>query len=99
MFKHSLLLIYRNFRRYRSTFFINLIGLASGLACTLLIYLWVHDELHVDTVHQHEGRLYRLMEHRRTDTGITTSEEGLAAEALGQEMPGVEFAVKVKAPR
>jgi hypothetical protein len=31
MFKHNLLLIYRNFKRFKSTFFINLIGLSTGL--------------------------------------------------------------------
>jgi ABC-type antimicrobial peptide transport system permease subunit len=98
MLKHSLLLMYRNFRRHRSTFFINLIGLASGLACTLLIYLWVNDELHVDKYHQHEGRLYRLMEHRKVGNDIHTSESGLSAEALRGEMPQVEYAVTVTPP-
>ena len=44
MIKHQLLLILRGFIRYKSTFFINLIGLSTALACTLLIYLWVSDE-------------------------------------------------------
>ena len=98
MLKHSLLLMYRNFRRHRSTFFINLAGLASGLACTLLIYLWVHDELHVDKYHRYDGRLYRLMEHRQVGNDIRTSESGLSAEALRQEMPQVEYAVTVTPP-
>jgi ABC-type antimicrobial peptide transport system permease subunit len=98
MLKHSLLLMYRNFRRHRSTFFINLVGLAAGLACTLLIYLWINDELHVDKYHQHEGRLYRLMEHRKVGNDIHTSESGLSAEALREEMPQVEYAVTVTPP-
>ena len=51
MFRHNLLLIYRNFKRYKSSFLINLTGLSTGLACTLLIYLWVNDELSVDKFH------------------------------------------------
>jgi hypothetical protein len=38
MLSHSLLLIYRNFRRFKSTFFINLTVLSVGMTCTLLIY-------------------------------------------------------------
>ena len=45
MLKHNLILVYRNFIRFKSVFLINLIGLSTGLACVLLIYLWVKDEL------------------------------------------------------
>ena len=48
MFRHNILITYRNFLRYKSSFLINLLGLSTGLACTLLIYLWVADELSVD---------------------------------------------------
>ncbi|HEY9049888.1 MAG TPA: hypothetical protein VIN08_28510, partial [Ohtaekwangia sp.] len=64
MLKHNLLLIYRNFKRFKSTFFINLIGLSTGLACVLLIYLWVNDEVSVDKFNEKDDRLYRAMEHR-----------------------------------
>ena len=43
MLPYPLLLLYRNFKRFKSTFFINLIGLSTGLACALLIYLWISD--------------------------------------------------------
>ena len=33
MFRHNLLITYRNFLRYKSSFLINLIGLSTGLAC------------------------------------------------------------------
>ena len=52
MFRHNLLLSYRNFKRYKSSFFINLIGLSVGLASALLIFLWVNDELNVDKFHE-----------------------------------------------
>ena len=54
MLKHYLLLIYRNIIRSKSYFFINLIGLSAGLVCTLLIYLWVRDELRMDKFHEKE---------------------------------------------
>jgi ABC-type antimicrobial peptide transport system permease subunit len=95
MLRHSLLLIYRNFKRFRSTFFINLIGLSTGLACTLLIYLWVNDELSIDKFHAKESQLFQVMTNHDNAEGIVTWEgsPGPLAEALKEEMPEVIYAV------
>ncbi len=98
MLHHTFLLIYRNFRRFKGTFFINLIGLSAGLACTLLIYLWVNDELQVDKYHQKDSRLFQVMEHREKGGGIQTGASGLWAEAIAREIPQVESAVTVTPP-
>src|SRR5436190_20113339 len=93
MFKHNLLLIYRNFVRFKSSFFINLIGLSAGLACTLLIYLWVNDELHVDKYLENDDRIFYAWEHRVKADGIWTSPNtpGPLAEALIEDMPQIEY--------
>ena len=93
MLPSPLLLIYRNFKRFKSTFFINLIGLSTGLACALLIYLWISDERSFDRYHALDGRLYQVMENRRTAAGIETQGGTipLLAEALRREMPEIEF--------
>ncbi len=94
MFQHHLLLIYRNISRSKASFLINLIGLSSGLACTLLIYLWVNDELSIDTFHEKDSRLYQVMANHNNAAGIKTIEGGPAilAETLAEEMPEVENA-------
>jgi putative ABC transport system permease protein len=94
MIRHTLLLIFRNFRRFKSTFFINLIGLSSGLACTLLIYLWVRDEISIDQFATNGNRIYHAWEHRVKADGIWTASSTSAplAEALVADMPEVEFA-------
>lgn len=95
MFQHNFLLIYRNFKRFKSTFFINLIGLSTGLACTLLIYLWVVDELSVDKFHEKDSQLFQVMQNEHNAESIETTGEtpALLAEALAQEMPEVEYAL------
>jgi putative ABC transport system permease protein len=95
MLRHSLLLIYRNFKRFKSTFLINLTGLSSGLACALLIYLWVNDEFNMDKFHEHDSQLFQVMTNQNRPDGIVTLGEGpgLLAEALLQEMPGIDYAV------
>src|SRR6185295_4541722 len=90
----SLLLIYRNFLRSKGYFFINLLGLTTGLVCTLLIYLWVRDELGMNQFHANDKNLFQVMEHQQYADEImtTTSTPGLLAEALKAEVPEVEFA-------
>ena len=100
MLRHNLILTFRNFQRYKSTFLINLIGLSSGLACALLIFLWVNDELSVDKFHANDERLYQVMKNYPYEGNIDTGEDtpGLLAKALAEEMPEVESAVSVFPP-
>ena len=94
MFRHNLILIYRNFKRFKGTFFINLIGLSTGLACTLLIYLWVNDELNIDKFHKNDIQLFQVMTNQENADGIHTGENtpGILAMSLAEEMPEVEYA-------
>src|SRR4026208_2573751 len=39
MLRHNLLISYRNIRRYKGSFLLNLAGLSTGLACAILIYM------------------------------------------------------------
>ena len=95
MIRHNILIAYRNSRKYKSSFFINLIGLSTGLACVILIFLWVNDELRMDQFHAHGDRLYQVLENVDQGTGMITrySTSGPTAEALATEMPEVEMAV------
>ncbi len=100
MIRHQLLLILRGFVRFKSTFFINLIGLSTALACTLLIYLWVSDERSVDTFHEKEGRLFQVMSNEVINNEVITNDG--TADALGEtwmnEMPEVEMATVITPP-
>ena len=100
MYQHNFKLTYRNFLKYKSTFLINLIGLSAGLACALLIYLWVADELAVDKFHQKDARLYQVIENQGLSGNIrsTRSTPWLLAEALAEEMPEVAYAAVATPP-
>jgi hypothetical protein len=99
MLQHSLLLIYRNFKRFKTTFFINLVGLSVGLAGALTIYLWVHDEWSFDRYHATTGRLFQVLENQRTAEGINTyGTAPLLAEALAEEMPEIQYAAVATPP-
>jgi putative ABC transport system permease protein len=94
MLKHYLLIIYRNFLRAKSYFLINMVGLSTGLACTLLIYLWVRDEYRMNKFHENDERLFQVMEHQQYADEImtTSSTPGVLAETIKEEMPEVEYA-------
>ncbi|MEM6801613.1 MAG: ABC transporter permease, partial [Bacteroidota bacterium] len=94
MFKHNLLISYRNIVRNKASFLINLVGLSTGLASVLLIYLWVSDEWSVDRFHEHEDRLYQVMTNLPLDKSISTLEFGpsLLARDLEEHLPEVEIA-------
>lgn len=97
MLRHSFLLVFRSFKRDKTTFLINLVGLSTGLTCTLLIYLWVHDELSVDKFFDHDSALFQVMQNIPTPNGIQTGEgtPGLLAESLTEEIPEIKHATSV----
>jgi putative ABC transport system permease protein len=94
MYRHTITLAFRNYMRYKSSFFINLTGLSTGLACAMLIYLWVTDELSYDKFHASGDRLYQVMANHNQPEGISTWNDtpGLLADALRDEVAGVEDA-------
>lgn len=76
---------------------LNVLGLSAGLACSLLIFLWVSDEMSVDKFFANDHRLYRLME-RFTDNGepfYSDESSGRLSEAVKQTIPEVEYAAAV----
>lgn len=62
MFKHYLNIAFRNAMKNRVYALINIIGLAIGIACCIMILLYVQDELSFDQYHEKAERIYRLNE-------------------------------------
>ncbi|MGV3558700.1 ABC transporter permease [Larkinella arboricola] len=60
MLRNYIKIAIRNLRKQRGFTFINIFGLAVGLACCLLITLYVIDELRFDRYHEKADRIYRI---------------------------------------
>lgn len=60
MLKNYLKIFFRNIIRYKGYSFINLTGLAAGIACCVLIMFYVQDELSYDRYHEKHDRIYRV---------------------------------------
>ena len=98
MLQHNLKLFFRNIKRNKSTFFINITGLSTGIACVMLIALWVFDELSVDKFHENESRLYQVIETPEIDGRMVQNPNtaGLMAETMKDEFPEIEHSTSVR---
>ncbi len=68
MLKNHLKIIFRNIMRHKGYSFINISGLAVGMACAILIFLWVQHELSYDRFHKNAKQVYRVnLESHRHD--------------------------------
>ncbi len=97
MITYLLRITFRNFKRYKSTFFINLVGLSTAFACAILIFLWVNDEKHIDTFHRYDKQLYQVMENHHSPEGIRTQPwtPDLLGRTFAAEMPEVRMETSV----
>lgn len=94
MFRHNFLITIRNFRRYKSSFLINLTGLSVGLLSVLLIYFWVYSEVTVDAFHENDEQIYQVMRNSDYGQGIRVHDNNsdLLVPALKEEIAEVEYA-------
>jgi putative ABC transport system permease protein len=60
MFRNYLTIARRHLTRHKAYTFINIAGLAGGMACCFLILLFVRHELSYDTFHEKADRMYRI---------------------------------------
>jgi len=61
MLKNYIKITWRNIRNNKIYSFINIMGLAVGMACCILILLWVQDELSFDKFHENYSDIYRTI--------------------------------------
>ena len=98
MFKNYLKIAWRNLIKDRQFTFLNLIGLSTGLACAILIYLWVSDELNVNKFNENGNRIYQVMQPVEGSNQAIENTPGLLASALSKELPEVQYAAAVIPP-
>ncbi len=94
MIRNYFRIAWRNLVRNKAFSFINILGLALGLASSLLMILWVQDEKSVDAFHANSDKLYqvyvRQLSAGKVDAGYLT--QGPLAAELKKEVPEVAYA-------
>lgn len=98
MFRHYIHIGTRNLTRHPALAMINVGGLGIGLACCLLILLYLKSELSFDGFHQNKANLYQLV-CKRTEQDGKNERFGIAALVQGpafkQEIPEIQEYVRV----
>ncbi len=97
MFRNYLKVAVRNIGRHRGHAFINIAGLAVGIACCLLILLWVRDETSFDRFNANAGDIFRVLQDIRFSDHETTwaITQGPLGPSLEQEFPEIIRAVRI----
>ena len=97
MVKNYLKIILRFMLRQKGFSFINISGLTIGITCSLLIILYIQDELSYDRFHPDAKRIYRLvftgaLENKKFSSAQTGTP---VSRALKQEIPEVESTLRI----
>ena len=99
MFENYLKIAVRNINKHKGYSFINVAGLAIGVACCILILLFVRSELSYDTFHENADRIHRIG--LRFNVGSNQFDAAVgpvpAANALMNDYPEVIAATRIYA--
>lgn len=87
----------RNILRNRVFSVINVLGLALGIASSLLLLLWIQDEWRMGRQYNDMGLLFRIMENEIADGRTVTDEDtpGILADELKAQIPEIDFAAGI----
>jgi len=97
MIKNYFKIAWRNLLHNKTFSLINIFGLALGMTCSLLIMLWLKDELKKDRFHANDKRLFRVMENQYYSGDISTfsASPGILAENIVKDIPEIEMASQI----
>lgn len=99
MLRNYLKIALRNLFRQKAFSFINISGLAIGMACSIMILLWVQHELSYDRFHRNADNLYRItasLADLDVHAGVTSTP---LAQAIKAEIPEIRNTVRMSPPR
>lgn len=97
MLRTYLKVAFRALRQNKSFSGLNILGLSLGIACGLLILLWVQDERSVDGFHANKSRLYALYEREISPDKVDADYDNPAplGEELKKTIPEIGMAVSI----
>lgn len=100
MLKNYFKIAWRHLIKQKATSFINITGLSIAMAASVLIFLWVHNELNFDNYHQNTSSVYRLTSHigmgKQDPLVWETTPYQLGVKAM-EELPAIQRLARVKA--
>jgi ABC-type antimicrobial peptide transport system permease subunit len=97
MIKTYFKIAFRNLSRNKVYGFLNVFGLAIGIVCAALIFLWVEDELSYNHHNEKKDQLYQVLENQPFEGKTYTfgATPGLLAKGMKDEVPGIKNACRI----
>ena len=95
MIKNYFKIAWRNLFRNKGFSLTNLLGLTIGISCTILIFLWVQDELAYNKFHTNYNSIYRVLATRDFNNQVFTDENMVLplAKTIHEKLPQIKNAV------
>jgi len=92
MFKNYFKTALRNLWKTRGYSFLNIAGLAIGISCAALIFLWIEDELTYNHYFSNGQNIYKIKDRQTYDgtTFVFDATPGLLAQSMKAEIPGIK---------
>ncbi|MBN1996638.1 ABC transporter permease [candidate division KSB1 bacterium] len=87
MFNNYIKIAIRNLYRYKKISIINVVGLAVGMACAILILIWIQDETSYDQFHKKSENIVLIL--RGDSQNITAVSSKMLGPAIKQELPQI----------
>jgi len=97
MLKNYFKIAWRNLFRNKGFAVTNLLGLTIGMTCSILIFLWVHDEVSFDKFHRNYDHIYKVIANRDFKNRVFT-DENMAfplAKGISTGFPQIKYAVEM----
>lgn len=96
MLKNYFKIAFRNIIRHKAYSTINIAGLAIGMACSIMILLWVQNELSYDRFHSNANQVYRLVA-EASGFKAAVNAAGMPR-GLQQQMPVIKNTARITLP-
>lgn len=96
MLKNYFKTAFRNLSRNKVYSFINIAGLSLGLACAMLIMLYVKDEVSFDRFHKNVNNIYRIVSKSAEREQKMVMTGALQGPRFTQNVPGIKSFVRVR---
>ena len=92
MIKNYLLTAWRNFYKQKTYTLINVFGLSIGIACSIILFLFINYHLSFDNYHPNANNIYRIVTGLHLDDGSIEYEQGsplILGQTLKQRLPAI----------
>src|SRR5882757_8823881 len=97
MLRNYIKIAWRNLFRHKGFALTNLLGLTIGMTSSILIFLWVHDELAYDGFHANYKNIYQVIANRDFKNRVFTDKNMVfpLAKTLGTGYSNIKYAVEM----